>query len=413
MKQYFGPDTTSKRTFFKSYGAVFLIIIAFFGGWYVGSGRGDGIQASGDSSFVQNKGIVGESYAATAPDFQIFWDVWEDIQAEFVDQPVNETDLFYGAMRGMLASVQDPYSEYYDPEMAAEFDAELSGSFSGIGVEVGVKNDLLVVIAPLEGSPGDRAGLRPSDKIIAIDGEETFFMSLDQAVSMIRGEEGTNVVLTIVSGQNDPREVTITRQKIEHTGLRWEYLDDGLVHVKFSSFDHDTENLLNKMVRELQERDNVKGLILDLRNNPGGFLDMAIESASEWVEQGIILRERDNTGEERQHHARGRARLKDYPTVVLVNEGSASASEIVAGAMQDYDLATVIGMTTFGKGSVQKYETLEDGSSFRLTVAKWFTPLERAIDEVGISPDIEIDLTEEDFNNDLDPQLEKAIELLR
>jgi carboxyl-terminal processing protease len=412
MQRYFGPDTTKNRSFFKSYGAVFLIVIAFFGGWYVGNGRSTSASGNTESGEVKNAGLIAGDYAKTAPDFQIFWDVWEDIQEEYVDQPVKESDLFYGAMRGLLSSIDDPYSEFYDPKLASEFNAELSGEFSGIGVEVGMKNDMLVVIAPLDGSPGDQAGLRAGDKIIAIEGEDTTFMTLDEAVSRIRGEEGTDVTLVILGKNEEIREVVITRQKIEHTGLRWEYLDNGIVHIKFSTFDQDAENQLNKFIREIQQRNDVKGLILDLRNNPGGFLETAIETASEWVEQGIILRERDNQGEERQHHARGRARLSDYPTVVLVNEGSASASEIVAGALQDYDLATVVGITTFGKGSVQKYENLEDGSSFRLTVAKWYTPLERAINEVGIVPDIEVDLTEEDFNNDRDPQMEKAMELL-
>jgi len=414
MRQYFGPNSqTSKRSFISSYGAVFLIILAFFGGWYVASDRQLPGTSDAGAVEVQNKGYISDIYSAAAPDFQIFWDVWESVQDEYVEQPIEEADLFYGAMYGLIASLQDPYSEFYDPQTAQAFNEELSGSFSGIGVEVGVKNDLLVVIAPLDGSPGDKAGLRAGDKIIAIDGEETFFISLNRAVSLIRGEEGTDVVLTIVSGDNSPRDITITRQTIDHTGLRWEIIDDSIAHLKLSSFDQDTENLLNKFIREVEDNNQIKSIVLDLRNNPGGFLDMAIEVASEWIEQGIVLRERDNMGEERQHHARGRARLSNIPTVVLVNEGSASASEIVAGALQDYELATIVGITTFGKGSVQKYETLEDGSAYRLTVARWYTPLERAINEVGVSPDIEIDLTEDDFNNDRDPQLDKALELLR
>lgn len=414
MKTYFGPNSpVSKRSFLQSYGAVLLILVAFFGGLYIGNGRSFSKAEQVEATDVKNTGLIAKSYPQTAPDFQLFWDVWESIQEEYVDQPVNETDLFYGAMEGLVSAVGDSYSQFFNPVMAEEFDQELSGSFSGIGVEVGIKNDLLVVIAPLEGSPGQQAGLRAGDIIIGIDGEDTFSMSLDRAVSLIRGEEGTEVVLLVVSGENQPREVAITRNTIEHTGLRWELLDGGIAHLKMSAFDEETEDLLNKFIREMESDGGVNGIVLDLRNNPGGFLDMAIEVSSEWVEQGIILRERDNSGEERQHHARGRARLSSIPTIVLVNEGSASASEIVAGALQDYDLARVIGTTTFGKGSVQKYEGLEDGSSYRLTVARWYTPLERAIDEAGIVPDIEIELTEDDFNNDRDPQLDAALELLK
>ncbi len=416
MKTYFGPNsptTVTKRSFFQSYGAVLFILLAFFGGWYLGKGRNVSNSGLAGATTVTNQGLVDKSYSATAPDFQLFWDVWESIKEEYVNQPVNEADLFYGAMRGMVAAVDDNYSEFFNPKLAEQFSAELSGSFSGIGVEVGVKNDFLVVITPLNDSPGQQAGLKSGDRIIAIDGADTYSMSLDQAVSNIRGKEGTQVTLLIVSGDNDPREVVITRQTIEHTGLRWEILDGGIAHLKMSAFDEETEDLLNKFIREVEADGNINGIVLDLRNNPGGFLDMAIEVASEWVEQGVILRERDNSNEEQLHHARGRARLSEIPTIVLVNEGSASASEIVAGALQDYKIARLIGMTTFGKGSVQKYETLEDGSAYRLTVAKWFTPLERAINEVGVVPDIEIDLTEEDFNNDLDPQLDAALKLLR
>lgn len=413
MKQYFGPNTTSKKASIRSYGIVLMIILAFFGGWYVGHGRVLNPAGAKGSTDVDNTGLIAKTYPATSPDFQLFWDLWEDVKESYVEQPVNESDLFYGAMSGMIASLDDPYSEYYNPELAAEFDAELSGTFSGIGAEVGVKNGNLLIIAPLEGSPAQKAGLRAGDRILAIEGKDTSELTLDGSVSLIRGEAGTNVALIILSEGGEPREVSVTRGKIENTSLRWEYLDDGIVHIKFSVFDPETENLLNQLIREIEQRGDVKGIVLDMRNNPGGFLEMAIEVASEWVEQGIILRERDNHDEERQHHARGRARLSDIPTVVLINQGSASASEIVAGALQDYGLATLVGETTYGKGSVQKYETLEDGSSIRLTVAHWFTPLERAINEVGVSPDIEVELTEDDYNNDRDPQLDKAIELLK
>ena len=190
-------------------------------------------------------------------------------------------------------------------------------------------------------------------------------------------------------------------------------IEDGIAIVKLAGFDNDVDQLLNNFVRDLEQRSDVRGIVLDMRNNPGGYLETAIEVASEWVEQGVIVTERDYLGTERQHQARGRARLANYRTVVLVNEGSASASEIVAGALQDHEKATLVGKTTFGKGSVQKYETLEDGSAFKITVAQWFTPLGRAIDEVGIAPDMEIELTESDFNNDVDPQMDKALELLR
>jgi carboxyl-terminal processing protease len=411
MRQYFGPNQTARRASLRNYLLVVLLAVTFFGGWHVGTRSQQAAIVSG-STTVTNTGSVSSVYSA-APDFDLFWDLWEQVKKEYVGQPVDEAQLFYGAMGGMVQALGDPYSQFFDPETAAAFDEELSGSFSGIGVEIGIKNDLLVVIAPIADSPGDQAGLRPGDKILAIGGIETFGMPLAEAVSLIRGEEGTPVVLTILGdGAEIPREISVPRRKIEETGLRWEYLGGDILHIKLSSFDQDSENLMNKLIREINGGRAVRGIVLDLRNNPGGYLDMAIEIASEWVEQGIVVRERDFAGEERQHHARGRARLSAYKTIVLVNEGSASASEIVAGALQDYALATLVGKTTYGKGSVQKYESLEDGSAFRLTVAKWYTPKERAIDEVGIQPDVDVELTPEDFNADRDPQLEKALELL-
>lgn len=410
MAQPFGPTTVRTKSGMKQYGIVFVILLSFFGGWYLGHGR-TLPDASMGSSRVTN--TFSNSKAGNKEiDFDLFWQVWNDIKNSYVTQPIDETKLFYGAMRGMVSAIGDPYSDFFDPETAAAFDQELSGSFSGIGVEIGKRDGTIVVIAPLEGSPGARAGLKPGDIILAIDKQDALDMPLDQAVSLIRGEEGTPVELLVLEkGGSEPRSVSVTRQKIEHVGLRWSY-QDGLAVLKLSGFDSETDALLNTFIREVEARDDVRGIVLDLRNDPGGYLEMAIEVASEWIEEGVVVRERDNTGEERQHQARGRARLAKFKTVVLVNEGSASASEIVAGALQDYGVATLVGQTTFGKGSVQKYESLEDGSAFKLTVAKWFTPEGRAIDEIGITPDVEVDLTEQDFNADRDPQMQKALEIL-
>ncbi len=395
----------------KNYALVLAFIITFFGGWYVGRGRTLPAQTNGAGVVLNTQGP--SEAESRAVDFNLFWKVWNDIKTSYVRQPVDEVDLFYGAMRGLVDALEDPYSDFFDPQTAAEFDQELSGAFSGIGVEIGKRNGTIVVIAPLENSPGSRAGLKPGDAILAIDKQETTDMALDEAVSLIRGQEGTPVELLILpKNASEPKTVTVTRAKIEHTGLRWS-VEDGIAIVKLAGFDNDVDQLLNNFVRDLEQRSDVRGIVLDMRNNPGGYLETAIEVASEWVEQGVIVTERDYLGTERQHQARGRARLANYRTVVLVNEGSASASEIVAGALQDHEKATLVGKTTFGKGSVQKYETLEDGSAFKITVAQWFTPLGRAIDEVGIAPDMEIELTEADFNNDVDPQMDKALELLR
>jgi len=412
MQQYFGPSNNlTKRSAVKSYGIVFLIFLAFFGGWLVAR-RGTSVGNVNESKDLQNVGLLSENYNAD-PDFQTFWDVWTDIRDNYVRQPIDETKLFYGAMSGMLRATEDSYSDFFDPELTKAFNEELSGSFNGIGVEIGRRNDAIVIITPLEGSPGEQAGLRPGDIVLTVDGKEIFGLSLEEVVSMIRGEIGTTVALTVISEADEqPREILVERQKIEHIGLRWEFLENDIAHINLSSFDKDSENLLNQFIREMQNRGGVDGIILDMRNNPGGFLDMSIEVASEWVNNGVVVKEKDNKGEERVHHSRGNPRLENIPTVILVNEGSASASEIVAGALQDFGLAQVVGKKTFGKGSVQKYEILPDGSSYRLTIALWYTPNDRQIEKDGIVPDFEVELTEEDINAGRDPQLDRALELL-
>jgi carboxyl-terminal processing protease len=410
MEPYFGPPKGPTQASAKTYAVVLLLIGMFCLGLYVGHSQSAASTQDGSDRLV-NTG--GSSRAASKDiDFNLFWQVWNDIKSNYVKQPVDEVSLFYGAMRGMVAALNDPYSDFFDPQTAKEFDQELSGTFSGIGVEVGKRNGTIVVIAPLDGSPGAEAGLKAGDIILAIDKNNAIDMPLDRAVSLIRGEEGTTVNLTVLSkGAKQPHAVAVVRKKIEHVSMRWSYKEDTAI-VKLTGFDEDTTQLLNKFVQEVQGKPAIKHIILDMRNDPGGFLDKAIDVASQWIENGVIVRERDHDGTERDHQANGAARLAKYATVILVNEGSASAAEIVAGALQDEGKAVLVGKTTFGKGSVQKYETLADGSAFKMTVAKWFTPKERAIDEVGIKPDYEVDLTEQDFNAERDPQMEKAWALL-
>jgi carboxyl-terminal processing protease len=299
-----------------------------------------------------------------------------------------------------------------DPKIADEFEEDLTGTFEGIGAEIGIKNDILTVIAPLDGMPAQKAGLLAGDKIYAIDGEITADLTVDEAVSKIRGPKGTDVVLTIShNGFDMVEDITITRGVIKVSSVQTNRLDNGLFLIKISNFSDDTYSAFNTAVAEILRIDP-KGIIIDLRNNPGGYLDTAIELASEWVEEGVIVRERFSEEEVNDYLARGRARLKDYPTTVLVNGGSASASEILAGALRDYGQATIVGEKTFGKGSVQTLEEFADGSSLKITVAEWLTPSGDCINEIGIEPNIEVDLTIEDYNNDRDPQLDKAIEIM-
>jgi len=344
----------------------------------------------------------------------LFWEVWEQLSTNFVDRPVNGKELFYGAVRGMVESAGDPYSIFLDPDETKIFQQELSGSFEGIGIEIGIKTDQLTVIAPLPNTPAAEAGLKAGDRILKIDGFDTTNIHLDYAVNLIRGEGGSIVTLTVQSKDADEaRDVEITRDIIDVESVRWsikKYQESTFALVEILYFDDQTYFEFSKIANDILLEDP-DGIILDLRNNPGGYLDTAIDVSGEFLNKDTVVIE--NFGNTEQEYAsESSGRLKNMNVVILVNEGSASASEIVAGALQDHGRAVIIGEQTFGKGSVQDYSQFEDGSSLKLTVAKWLTPNGRSIDEEGITPDIIVELTEEDYNNDRDPQLDAAYEAL-
>ncbi len=346
-------------------------------------------------------------------DFSQFWQVWDSVKQQYVKQPVKDTDLFYGAMQGMVAGLGDPYSEYFPPVAAAEFSKNLAGEFSGIGAEIGVKNNQLVVVAPLPETPAARAGLRPGDRILAIDKLPTLGMDVTTAVMKIRGPSTSSVDLAILrSGWDKPRDFTIHRAKINVPSVRFSMKPGNVAYVRVMQFNGDTTPGLNQAIKEIQNK-KVSGIILDLRSNPGGYLDAAVSMASEWIRSGTVVSERSSNGSENAHPSEGLHRLAGIKTIVLVNKGSASASEIVAGALQDTKTGTVIGETTFGKGSVQDYQNLPDGSAFKITVAEWYTPGEHNINDKGITPDIEV---KEDFDKEevgQDVMIDKALELLK
>lgn len=346
-------------------------------------------------------------------DFNLFWDVWDELKKEYVDKDkLNDKQMFYGALKGLVSSVGDPYTVFMDPQISKEFEDDLAGTFEGIGAEIGIKDDILTIIAPLEGMPAEKAGLKAGDKIYAINTEPTNGLSVDEAVKKIRGPKDTQVTLTISrDGLEKAEDITITRGVIVVKSVTSSLREDKIFVIKISSFNEDTTDLFTEAVREAVTKDP-KGIILDLRNNPGGFLETSVDVASEWIADGIIVSEKFSEDKKNDYLARGRARLGDYPTVVLVNEGSASASEIVAGALKDRQKATIVGMKTFGKGSVQSMQSFNDGSTAKITVAKWMTPNGYNINETGIEPDVKIDLTLEDFKAEKDPQMDKAVEIL-
>ena len=346
-------------------------------------------------------------------DFKQFWEVWDLLKEKYVDKDkLDDKKMFYGALKGLVDSAGDPYTIYMEPKLAKEFSNNLAGAFEGIGAEIGKKNDMITIVAPLADMPAEKAGLKSGDKIYAIDGKSSAKMSVDEAVSLIRGPKGSEVALTIFRESFEkPRDFKIVRQVIIVKSVRTEMRDDKILVITVTNFNDDTPGLFKRAVQSVAEN-NPKGIILDLRNNPGGYLETAIDVASEWIDRGVVVTEQFTKDKKNEYLARGRARLKDFTTVVLVNQGSASASEIVSGALKDYNKATIVGKKTYGKGSVQILEELEDASSIKITVAKWLTPKGENINEEGIAPDIEVDLTVDDYENNKDPQMDKAVELL-
>ncbi len=398
------------RKYAVTYLVILIILVLTAGAFFLGAWQAERVSPANLIKNVINKDEVEE--LSSQLDFGLFWDVWQKVKENHLAQPVNEKDMLYGAIEGVVSSVGDPYSLFFDPDMTEQFQESVDGSFQGVGIEIGIRDDLLTVIAPIDGTPAANAGLLTGDIITAIDGEDTYSMTLEYAVTLIRGEKGSDVVLTIFDTETSEfRDVTITRDNIVIKSVDWE-MKDNIAYVRISHFNEDTGGLFNQIATEIL-LENPSGIIVDLRGNPGGYLASAIEIGSVFIDSGeIIVIEKFSSGELDKYKSFGSTKLQDLPIVVLVNEGSASASEILAGAMQDHSVATIVGMKTFGKGSIQTYEEFSDGSSLKLTIANWLTPNERVIDGLGVSPDVEIDLTREEINNGQDPQLDKAIEII-
>jgi carboxyl-terminal processing protease len=406
--------------------AIKIVLIFVFAVFIFLAGKDAGINSAKHTMIVETQNEeLGKVKGKTAElpswvkgddiDFSQFWQVWNKIQTEFVDKPISEKQLFYGAIMGMVSSIGDPYSVFMEPQESKDFQQELKGSFEGIGAEIAIKNNQLVIVSPLVESPAEKAGIKAGDKILFIDDLDTIGLDVNEAVTKIRGPKGTNVILTIWrDNETKERKITITRDTIKIISASWKMEEKNgrkIAVIKLSHFNEDTNNRLIKAINEILIS-KVDGIILDLRGNPGGYIDQAISIASHWLSAGqTVVSEKFSDGQVTQHLANGKAELKDYKTIVLVNGGSASASEIVAGALQDHKIATILGEQSFGKGSVQNLEDYADGSAVKLTIARWLTPNGTTIDKQGITPDVKVELTEEDFNNNKDPQLEKAMEL--
>ncbi len=398
---------------------IVLLAISFGSGMYsVGKNKYIDDLAKKETKYVGallDKYTPAQKTLSSDVDFALFWQTWDELKEKYIgSDQINDKQLFYGALKGMVASVQDPYTVFMEPVVAEEFSDDLAGTFEGIGAEIGIKDDILTIIAPLPDMPAEKAGIKSGDKVFAINGTSTSGITIDDAVSKIRGKKDTEVTLSIArEGEKNLLEIKVKRGQIIVKSVKTEMLTGDILLIKVSSFNNDTDVLFSNAVREALDK-NAKGIILDLRNDPGGYLESAIEMASEWVENGkIVIEQFADKNKKNEHLSRGRARLKDVPTVVLINKGSASASEIVSGALQDHKKALILGEKSFGKGSVQTVVNFDDGSSLKVTIAKWLTPNGRSINEEGIEPDLVVPFTIEDFKADLDPQKDAAIELIK
>jgi carboxyl-terminal processing protease len=361
--------------------------------------------------------VTAEQQSITPSELQTlfvpFWEAWNIVHEKYVDQPIDNVALMRGAIRGMMDALGDKQTFYMDPVDYETQTASLSGSYEGIGAYVDLDGEFLTIISPIEGSPAEAVGLKPGDAIIAIDDVEMKGFTPEEVRQKVLGPAGTKVKLTIArEGESDPLVFLVTRARIVVPSVTGEMLENDIAYIDINTFGNNTTSELDTALKTVLAQ-NPRGVILDLRNNPGGYLHTAVEVSSEFIRNGVILYEQYGDGKRDSFSTHGNGRATDLPIVVLINEGSASASEILAGALQDYGRATLVGVQSYGKGSVQQWVPLSNNEgAARVTIAKWLTPNERAIDGIGLTPDINIHLTEADFEAGLDPQLDAALQTI-
>ncbi len=396
--------------------AVLLAVGAFLSGMQVDAVMQGTSQTASIFSIFNRPAVSAET---TTVDLTEFWEVWQLLDERFIAASsttiVSDEEKVYGAIQGMVAAYGDPYTVFLPPKESEAFAEDIAGNFSGIGMEVGNRDGVVTVIAPLVDTPAERAGLMAGDKIVEIDGESTEGMSIDEAVRRIRGEKGTAVDLSIYrEGDLEIREFTVVRDTIVIPTVKTELRDD-IFHISLYSFNALAEAKMQEALREYVASDATK-MILDLRGNPGGYLQSAVSIASYFLPTGkVVVRERHGEAEaDKLYRSQGKTLQSRAPEqiVVLVDNGSASASEILAGALREHGYATVIGVDTFGKGSVQELIPIADGSSVKITVARWLTPNGLSISDGGLQPDIVITRTPEQRLAEEDPQLDAAYRYL-
>lgn len=389
-------------------GIVILCMLSFGIGFYFGGGNVASITKIGT---VSNK----ENISITA-DFEPFWKVWNTINEKYPDAgKIDEQKRIYGAIAGLVGSLDDPYSTFFDPTETKSFEEEIDGSFTGVGMEVGMKDKIPTVIAPLKDTPAYHAGMKSGDRILKVDDKNLSNLKIEEIIKLIRGEKGTTVALTIYrEGEKEPREIKIVRDTIDIPTIKTELRSDGVFVISLYTFTGNSANLFRNAIKEFAKSGSDK-LVLDLRDNPGGYLDYAVDISSWFLakDKVVVTEDYGNGIKSKVYESHGYDIFSDkLKFVILINGGSASASEIVAGAMQDYGKAKLVGEQSFGKGSVQEVVDVTADTIVKITVAKWLTPLGHHIHGTGLTPDYKVELTREDFEKKKDPQLDKAVDLL-
>jgi len=403
---------------------IFTAVILLSGGFAGGFITGHLIQLQGNFPFGQNGAapsaaptVSAEQQAATPSEtqtlFQPFWEAWNIVHERYVDQPVDDKALMEGAIKGMMDALGDQQTYYMEPAVYQDATSQLAGAYEGIGAYVDMKGDFLTIIRPIEGSPAEAAGLQAGDAIIAVDGVDMTGIKPEEVREKVMGPAGTQVKLTVArKGESAPLDFMVTRARIDIPSVTSKMLDNNIGYLAINTFGEQTTNELHKNLDQLLAQ-NPRGIIIDLRNNTGGFLTTAVDVASEFIDNGVVLYEQHGDGSRDTFNVTGNGRATDMPIVVLINEISASASEILAGALQDYGRATLVGVVSYGKGSVQQWVPLSNNEgAARVTVAKWLTPKERAIDHVGLTPDVYVNMTPEDYQAERDPQLDAAMQTM-
>lgn len=392
-----------------------VIVLLIAGSYKLGYTQGKSGYTFEPSTFK----VINQKDQPGVVDYNLLWDTIAKLKANHIDKPTDDQKILYGAVKGAVDSVGDPYTTFFTPEELKSFETDLSGSFEGIGAEIGKENGAIVVISPIDGTPAKQAGLLPKDIIVKVDGQDASGWTTEEAVKHIRGRKGTEVTLTIYrDGRNEAFDVKIKRDAIVIKSVKWEQKtvkdasgkERKVGYISVSRFGDDTSGLFSSAVQDLRAK-GVDTLVLDLRSDPGGYLETAVDLASYWVPKDkVIVTEAHSDGKNIEYKSKGYNRLSGIKTITLINSGSASASEILAGALHDYKLTTLLGEKSYGKGSVQEVLDLSGGSALKVTIAKWLTPSGHNINKEGIAPETEVKLTEDDIKNQKDPQLDKALE---